>query len=614
MSGFSVAGRRNGVGQFNSSKSCWSAIAVMAMVLLFGGCQTAELSQRRSTVSADVASRFGSGLSDETEAGTVQLPSGVATDDGITEDEAVAIALWNNAAYQALLADLGVSSAQLLDAGLISDPQFSIFFPLGPKQLEFTTFQAVDALWLQPIRVKAAELDLDRVSQTMVQNGLDVIRDVRVAHANLLLAQQQAVVSREAESLRTQIADLAQKRLDAGDISELEATTSRIDALQAQATASRAGQDVELARQQLRTLIGLAMHGDNVDAIDVGHQQTLPQDAESLVSTALAMRPDLRAAELAIEAACERAGLARNQFMNLDAIYDANGSGSQGFESGLGLRFTIPIFNGNQGGIAIAEAQLEGMARRYVAVRDQVTLEVRTAHTQLEQAQQNLSLVRDKILPALQQAQELARRNYENGGAPYFLVLQTTSQYLDTRMRELQLEADTRRAIAELERGVGMKLASHAPGNLEESLNLLPVPAPATSESGSDVSRADATIRPAGWRRTSTQSPPLSVRQVTAQSADDAIRVPLEFSVAPGGRIDAQVPSQNAFSRTDAVSGGDQKKRKQKRAGRSRSKKPKQDTEHVQVTIDIRLDPSLVSPGVRTAKSGAGSEDGSSED
>lgn len=450
--------------------SCRSAFVVIATILLFAGCHTAELQQRRTTVAEDVTSRFGRGPGAETKTapGATELPPGVVTDDGLTEDESVAIALWNNAAYQAMLADLGVSSAQLLDAGLISDPQFQLFFPLGPKQLEFTTFQAVDALWLQPIRVKAAELDLDRVSETMVQNGLDVIRDVRVAHANLLLAQQQAAVAREAESLRTQIADLAQKRLDAGDISELEATTSRIDALQAQATAGRAMQDAELARQQLRVLLGLRSPEFSVQssALTAVVSPSLPLDFEpstldspdSLLGTALAMRPDLRAAEIAIEAACERAGLARNQFMNLDAVYDANGSGSRGFESGAGLRFTIPIFNRNQGGIAIADAQLQGMVQQYVTVRDQVVLEVRTAHTQLAQAHQNLTLIRDEILPVLQQAQELARRNYENGGAPYFLVLQTTSQYLDTRMRELQLEADIRRAVAELERGVGQRV------------------------------------------------------------------------------------------------------------------------------------------------------------
>jgi outer membrane protein, heavy metal efflux system len=212
--------------------------------------------------------------------------------------------LHNNAAYQAMLAELGISSAQLLDAGLISDPQFTIFFPVGPKQLEFTGYQAIDALWLQPIRVRAAELDLNRVSQTMVQSGLDVIRDVRLAHADLVLAQQQAELAREAQSLRQQIADLAQKRLDAGDISELESITSRIDALQAEATSARAVQDVELAAQQLRTLMGspmLRVHRSELIAIasensDSSHSSSLNSglsSLDSLLSTAEAMRPDL---------------------------------------------------------------------------------------------------------------------------------------------------------------------------------------------------------------------------------------------------------------------------------------------------------------------------------
>jgi cobalt-zinc-cadmium efflux system outer membrane protein len=440
---------------------------LVLVAALLSGCQTAAVEHRVDGVSNELVGRFGVSVSETTSATQPGLPRGVVLDDGLSEAEAVQVALWNNAAFQEMLAALGVSQAQLLDAGLISDPQFTIFFPLGPKQLEFTAFQAVDVLWLQPVRVRAAELDLDRVSQTLVQNGLDVIRDVRVAHASLLLAQQQAEAALQAESLRWKIAELAQKRLDAGDISEQEATASRIDALQAQALAGRGEQDVRLARQQLLTLIGLRGNPEagveSSELLAVASRDTnvsaVPLNSlDSLLNTALAMRPDLRAAEISIEAAGERIGLAQKQFMNLDAIYDANGSGSRGFESGPGLRFTIPIFNRNQGGIAIADAQWQRAARQYVTVRDRVMLEVRTAHTQLEQAQQNLHLLQTEILPTLRQAEELARRNCENGGAPYFLVLQTTSQYLDSRMRELQLEADVRRAIAELERGVGKKV------------------------------------------------------------------------------------------------------------------------------------------------------------
>lgn len=509
-------------------------LAVALIVFTLSGCQLKTYCQR-PLVSAELEARAGQSLGDDTGPVETSIPPGVDMADGVTEREAVSVALWNNAAYQDLLADLGISSAQLLDAGLISDPQFQMFFPLGPKQLEFTAFQAVDVLWLQPVRVRAASLDLDRVTETMVQNGLNVMRDVRIAHANLLLAEQQAELANEAHSLRKQIAALAQKRLEAGDISGLEATTSQIDALQAQATAARAIQDVELAQQRLRVLMGLTMLTDQFHGVANIEADVPEEDVDELVATALAMRPDLRAAEMAIQAASERSELARRQFMNLDAIYDANGQGRDGYESGPGLRFTIPIFNRNQGGRAIADAQWRKAERQYVTVRDMIVLDVQTAHTQLQQAQQNLQLLRKEILPSLKEAEELARRNYENGGATYFLVLQTTSQYLDARMRELQLVADVRRAIAELERSIGMRLSPHMADEEQMRQDTSLVPMPSVAERGDEASRLLSKIL-----RTSEEEPSMprdsgdqaEIEVKPRTSDDDPNRIPRYYSPA----------------------------------------------------------------------------------
>lgn len=597
----------------------------VALLALISGCHAEQLRGSRDGVSAELASRFGSGFGDQTEAGEVLLPPNVSLDDGASEDEAVRIALWNNAAFQETLTQLGVSNARLLDAGLISDPQFSLFFPLGPKQLEFTTFQAVDALWLQAIRVKAAELDVDQVSQSMVQNGLDVIRDARIAHANLVAATTQADVSREAAELRSQIAKLAQKRLDAGDISELEATTSRIDALQAKAAADRSLHDVTLARDRLRVVIGLSMWMSPELKI-----QSLDQDAsaaaswnveslaiEPLLNEALAMRPDLRAAEIGIEAAGERAGLARNQFMNLDAIYDANGSGNRGFESGPGLRFTVPIFNGNQGGIAIAEAQWQQAVRRYVTVRDQITLEVRNAHTQILQASENLATLHDEILPALREAGELARRNYENGGTPYFLVLQTTGQYLDARLRELQLAADLRRASAELDRSVGHRVSTPSP-NVQ-----LPQVPPVDQVVSRAVSReTSSAVRPV-WKTTRpADSSAHRPQPLPAFDENDAAQIPLRLNLNRPSEVSATAhnsSSATAWAPTRRPRAGRSDRKKKRRrddrnSGETRSKHTDQDADNVQVTIDIRLDPRLVPSGVRASEGEPHKEDGTSED
>ncbi|MCC9601929.1 TolC family protein [Stieleria sp. JC731] len=413
---------------------------------------------QRPIVSAELQTRVGTSLGSNCGLSNGAIPPGLDLSDGLTEDEAVAIALWNNAALGELLARLGISRAQLYEAGLFSDPQLVLLLPVGPKQLEFTAYQAIDEIWLRPIRRRAAELDLCQLAKQMIQNGLNTARDVRLAHANLVLAQRQMALSEESLSLRDSIQGLANQRLDAGDISELEANTTRIDSLTAKAMAASAVHDVVLAQEQLRTLLGVDLPNDQILAVGESDELIQSTDKEAMVQLALSMRPDLRAVEIRKAAACRRLELAKKQFMRLEGGYDANGSGKNGFESGPAFRMTLPIFNRNRGQVAIAEAAVEQVDRQYAALRDQIELEVRTAMTQLDQANEQVKLFDQEVLPALREAQELSRRNYENGGVPYFLVLQTTTQFVDAQQRRALAMASSSRAEAELERAVGQRL------------------------------------------------------------------------------------------------------------------------------------------------------------
>src|SRR5689334_14168492 len=70
--------------------------------------------------------------------GEAALPPDVNLTDGITQEEAVAVALWNSPSFQATLTDLGIARADLAEAGLLRNPILSLLFPVGPKQMEFT--------------------------------------------------------------------------------------------------------------------------------------------------------------------------------------------------------------------------------------------------------------------------------------------------------------------------------------------------------------------------------------------------------------------------------------------------------------------------------------------
>src|SRR5262245_21113423 len=124
-----------------------------SLILLFAlaGCAGNADKYDRSLVSAGLEERTGRGLGP----GTGGVPADVTLDDGLTEREAVAVALWNNPAFQEALADLQIQRAELVQAGLLSNPVLSVLFPLGPKQLEFAAKMPLEALWLRPGRVAA---------------------------------------------------------------------------------------------------------------------------------------------------------------------------------------------------------------------------------------------------------------------------------------------------------------------------------------------------------------------------------------------------------------------------------------------------------------------------
>jgi cobalt-zinc-cadmium efflux system outer membrane protein len=380
-------------------------------------------------------------------------------EDGVAEDEAVVIALWNNAAYQELLAKLGVTRAEIIEAAQLSNPRLWSVFPVGVKQLEFTLYVPLEAIWLRPRRLAAARLKSHQTANRLVQDGLDLIRDVRVAYAELTLAQDRLRIAKEGARLNGRIAELALARVRAGSASELDASTARIDQLREQQKAAALEHEVELARQQLRYLLGIESSEIRVDPIESPAMGLLADDVEMLVDEALTVRPDLQAARSAYEAAEQRVVVARRDVLRISAMLpDANSRGEKGFEAGPGLDFTIPIFHQNQGAIARAEAEVEKAGRHYIALRDMIALEVRQAYTRYFQAREALQTWNEEIVPSVEEAIAQAEKAYLGGGTSLLLMLQTSRQLLDSQVQRAEAAAGLRRAAAQLERSVGWRV------------------------------------------------------------------------------------------------------------------------------------------------------------
>lgn len=390
------------------------------------------------------------------------LPGAVSSAEALSEDDAVAVALWNSAQYRADLAQLGLSRADLADAAAVPNPNLSFLFPVGTRQLELSAQYPLAALLQRPWRVASAKLEVERTARALVQSGLDTVRDVRIAWAELEAADQRRTLRVQVAELTNKTAELAASRLAAGDVSALEAELVRAESLAANDFAARAAREKSIAMTRLRQLLGLAESplGESLGVrAEVTSMETPP--LAEIERAALASRPDLRAAEVAIEAAGERVGLEKARIVQLFGRLDAKPVGSAGGPPLLwlpGFTAEIPIFNQNPGGRARANAELERAAWSYVLVRQQIFTDVRLAREELAMAVGSHEPWAKTIVPLQERNVAAAMQAYDVGGESYLVVLEATRRLVDARLRELELALDARRARARLDRAVGWRI------------------------------------------------------------------------------------------------------------------------------------------------------------
>jgi len=452
-----------------TTKSLASCVFAFCLLPFLGiGCKVPQVCRNPRYVTNELLCRTSVDV-ERVQACSEIIPAGVILEDGLDEVEAVATGLANNSLFQATLAQLGMAGGDSVQANLIANPQVQMLFPSGVKEGQYTIFAPIESYFLRPTRVKVANREYRRIGDQLVQNGLNVARDIRLAYIDLALVTEQSRLASEAVKIRQGIAELTRDRYKDGDISELETIASKVDALNAKAINGVQQQNIAISQARLASLLGIPTVDTPLEPKALETINVLELDEQQLIETALACRPDYHAARWAIAAASERSHLSRWIFWRADSAFDVR-QGTNYTWTGTGLRFDLPIFNRNQGGILRADWELNAAMHSRDAIRDQIYQDVRVALRQLNQARANLKILESEVLPNLSEAVEIAEKGFADGGTDYLLVLQTTTLYLDTRARILDQRAMLRRAIAELERSVGRSLIA-APLDVPEMLS-----------------------------------------------------------------------------------------------------------------------------------------------
>ncbi len=429
----------------------------------------------------------------------IQQRIGAMLEDGLSAEEAVRICLLNNPRIQAALFQIGVSRADFVQSGLLSNPSLS-FAPRWPdggglSNLQLGMAQNIAELWQLPFRRRAATRDLKRVVLDTAREASLLGLRTRAAFYRAQRADELARIAADNVRVTQQLVELTIGRRDAGAGNETDVTMAKAQHADARLRAQEADLQAIEARAELAELLGLTQSATHLDLIDdTTTPSPLVVTGEAVIESALAQRLDLKAARMAKEAATARVAFEKSRFIRsleigvtaernaqwdksrggglsasrtLDIDQDGNVTRNtsigreprepQRSEWVFGPTFTIeaPIFDQNQAQIARAEFMERQASKLVEAIEREVAQQARIAAARLQTMTANVRLAREELTPLRERALSLSEDGYRAGRTAFLSVLEAQRALLDARARLAEAIQNHATAIVEVERVAG---------------------------------------------------------------------------------------------------------------------------------------------------------------
>ncbi|MBK8975041.1 MAG: TolC family protein [Planctomycetes bacterium] len=398
------------------------------------------------------------------------LEAAVRIEDGLSLGEANALALFFSPTLRAARADARIAGAQVLQAGILENPQLFVGPRVSVRNSE--VIFPINLSWQLPLwgtrdaQCDLAEARLTAKSLELIDLEVDTLLEVRAAFLRLARLRREQAVLDQVATVSGEVVGWVERLRDSGEVDSAAVFLARTERDEAAAAVEDVRSQAIRSRRELLELLGLLPDAPVDFAVDGAGQ--LPDLGEPARETLLRL-PELRAAE------AEHAAAEARLRLEISKQYPGINLGVQ-FESdrgdpmvGPGIGVTLPLFDRNRGNIAAAEESrdlaresyqrtLLGAAHREARARD----DVRAAERVLE-------LHRGGALGDAEAAARSLEVRLRTGQASVVEVLAAQRAIGRARARVLQLEEQV--AVARLRAAVAGGLALQAPAVGDEETN-----------------------------------------------------------------------------------------------------------------------------------------------
>jgi len=423
---------------------------------------------------------------------------------GITKNLALPIALdealMNSPRTDAIRRQLGITKSNLIRATELPNP--TLFMDNGYRA-EFTYRYGVTAPiempWKLALRIILAKNQIKQTDREILKSLWYFRATVRRAYTELIVAQELYVTLSELADLTDKLHKTTQKRLESGDVAELDVYRAEQASVKALAEKERQFYKVREAQQSLAVLLGRVVADpltvprlppEGQEPMSVG---ILPADdsafptLETCLTKAMEFRPEIKVIKQAMKTNSANMKLAVGNILPNPVLgmgssvvngpgqspsaaassASTDSSGTPTFQPPPDNNFhgfffqvfqEVPIFNFQQGDISLYRATAKQLKSELMSQENIVTQDVATSYQRLLAARKKIEIYRDRLLARTFEIVKLARLGYEVGQADINAVLLAQQSAIEIKTEYLTAVAEYQAAFTDLEQSIGTPL------------------------------------------------------------------------------------------------------------------------------------------------------------
>lgn len=369
------------------------------------------------------------------------------------------------------------AAAEGYRAGAVSgldDPLFtygyfgeSIQTRVGPQKQIFQLSQKVPLGGQLSLKGDMAQQQAESLRATVLTVIWKAVTELRTAYYDLWWVEQALRITAEEEEVLKDLTTAGQAKYAAGE-ADLQ------DVLKGQLALSRL-QDRRLLLQQRRQILAALINRllDRAPTSSLGAPAEitagrLPLSLDDLLEKAERENPRLGARAHLTEMAQTGLSLARRGYIpdiTLGVQYFQIGDGEtigpdDGQDAWMVMAgINLPLWLGKkQSAVGEAAERLRTARDDFQREKAEVVFEVKDRYFKFISARDQLQLYRESIIPQSERVFQADRVAYETGKTDFLDLLESEKRLLEARLAYLQVVADTRKYLAELEATVGQPL------------------------------------------------------------------------------------------------------------------------------------------------------------